>query len=76
MPTSYPGLDVHKVRTQYCLMDPGGEILAEDSLPTEEVGASPNTTLLTVTGSGHELHPADRPVIVDAISAPTESNLP
>ena len=37
MPTYYLGLDVHKVRTQYCLMDPAGEILAEGSLPTEEV---------------------------------------
>ena len=35
MPTYYLGLDVHKVRTQYCLMDPAGEILAEGSLPTE-----------------------------------------
>ncbi len=24
MPTYYLGLDVHKVRTQYCLMDPAG----------------------------------------------------
>ncbi len=37
MPTYYLGLDVHKVRTQYCLMDPAGEIIAEGSLPTEEV---------------------------------------
>jgi hypothetical protein len=29
MPTYYLGLDVHKVRTQYCLMDPAGEILRE-----------------------------------------------
>ena len=39
MPTYYLGLDVHKVRTQYCLMDPAGEILAEGSLPTEEVAS-------------------------------------
>jgi transposase len=39
MPTYNLGLDVHKVRTQYCLMDPAGEILAEGSLPTEEVAS-------------------------------------
>jgi transposase len=37
MPTYYLGLDVHKVRTQFCLMDPSGEILREGSVPTEEV---------------------------------------
>jgi pimeloyl-ACP methyl ester carboxylesterase len=34
----------------------------------------PNSTLLTLTGSGHELHPADWAVIVDAISTHTGSN--
>ncbi|MBM3147289.1 MAG: alpha/beta hydrolase [Actinobacteria bacterium] len=34
----------------------------------------PNTTLLTLAGSGHEPDPADWPVIIDAISAHTESN--
>jgi hypothetical protein len=29
-------LDVHKVRSQYCPMDPGGELLLEDNVPTEE----------------------------------------
>jgi hypothetical protein len=37
VPTYYLGLDVHKVRTQYCLTDPAGEILAVGRLPTEEV---------------------------------------
>jgi hypothetical protein len=37
MPTYYLGLDVHKVRTTYCLMDPGGEILREGSVATEQV---------------------------------------
>jgi hypothetical protein len=40
MPTYNLGLDVHKVRTQYCLMDPAGEILAEGSLPTEKVAST------------------------------------
>ena len=29
MPACYLGLDGHKVRTQYCLMDPAGRILVE-----------------------------------------------
>jgi pimeloyl-ACP methyl ester carboxylesterase len=32
----------------------------------------PDATLLTLTGSGHDLHPADWPVIVDAIAAHTD----
>jgi len=36
MPTYYLGLDVHKVRTQYCLMDRSGEILREGNVSTEE----------------------------------------
>ena len=39
MPTYYPGLDVHKIRTQYCLMDPAGQILGEGSVPTQAVAA-------------------------------------
>ena len=35
MPTYYLGLDVHKVRAQYCLMDPIGGILREGNVPTE-----------------------------------------
>ena len=37
MPTYNLGLDVRKVRTQYCLMDPAGRILDEGNVPTEEV---------------------------------------
>jgi len=33
----YLGLDVHKVRTQYCLVDGGGAVVREGSVPTEEV---------------------------------------
>jgi predicted NBD/HSP70 family sugar kinase len=39
MPTYYLGLDVHKVRTQYCLVDRGGEILSEGNVPTEEAAS-------------------------------------
>lgn len=57
MPTCYLGLDVHKVRTQYCLMDPAGEILREGSVPTEEVtGVVPGpgtAAVLEATGSWH-----------------------
>lgn len=38
MATYYVGLDVHKVRTQYCLLDAGGRVLKEGSVATEEVG--------------------------------------
>ena len=63
MPTYYLGLDVHKVRTQYCLMDPAGEILAEGSLPTEEVaGVVPDdcACVLEATGSSHHTYDALR----------------
>jgi len=61
MPTYYLGLDVHKVRTQYCLMDPGGEILAEGSLPTEEVATvvpADCAVVLEATGSWHHTYDA------------------
>ena len=57
MPTYYLGLDVHKVRTQYCLMDPAGEILREGSVPTEEVASvvpdAETEVVLEATGSWH-----------------------
>jgi transposase len=57
MPTYYLGLDVHKVRTQYCLMDPAGEILHEGNIPTEEVAAlvpgPDSAVVLEATGSWH-----------------------
>jgi len=57
MPTYYLGLDVHKVRTQYCLMDPSGEILREGNVPTEETaGLVPDpdcAVVLEATGSWH-----------------------
>jgi hypothetical protein len=31
------GLDVHKVRTQYCVLDGAGPVVREGSVPTEEV---------------------------------------
>ena len=61
MPPSYLGLDVHKVRTQYCLMNPGGEILAEGSLPTEEVATvvpADCAVVLEATGSWHHTYDA------------------
>jgi transposase len=61
MPTYYLGLDVHKVRTQYCLMDPAGEILAEGSLPTEEVATvvpDDCACVLEATGSWHHTYDA------------------
>jgi transposase len=61
MPTYYLGLDVHKVRTQYCLMDPAGEILAEGSLPTEEVASvvpDDCACVLEATGSWHHTYDA------------------
>jgi len=61
MPTYYLGLDVHKVRTQYCLMDPAGEILAEGSLPTEEVATvvpADCAVVLEATGSWHHTYDA------------------
>src|SRR5215212_11448021 len=33
----YLGLDVHQVRTQYCLVDGGGAVVREGSVPTEDV---------------------------------------
>jgi transposase len=57
MPTYYLGLDVHKVRTQYCVMDPAGGILKEGSVPTEEVAAvvpdEDTAAVLEATGSRH-----------------------
>ena len=57
MPTYYLGLDVHKVRTVYCLMDPAGEILREGSVPTEETAAlvpdADTAVVLEATGSWH-----------------------
>jgi pimeloyl-ACP methyl ester carboxylesterase len=35
-----------------------------------------NSRLVTLTGTGHELHPADWPVIIDAIIEHTESHRP
>ena len=62
MSSCYLGLDVHKVRTQYCLMDPGGEILAEGNLPTEEVAAVVPSrdcaVVLEATGSWHHTYDA------------------
>lgn len=57
MPTYYLGLDVHKVRTCYCLMDPSGEILREGSVPTEETASivpdGDTAVVLEATGSWH-----------------------
>ncbi|MEL7668088.1 MAG: transposase [Actinomycetota bacterium] len=57
MPTYYLGLDVHKVRTQYCVMDPAGGILKEGSVPTEEAAAvvpdDDTAVVLEATGSWH-----------------------
>jgi transposase len=61
MPTYYLGLDVHKVRTQYCLMDPGGEILKEGSVPTEEAATladGDTAVVLEATGSWHAAYDA------------------
>jgi transposase len=57
MPTYYLGLDVHKVRTSYCLMNATGEILQEGSVPTiDVVGLLPDdytVVVLEATGSWH-----------------------
>jgi len=62
MPTYYLGLDVHKVRTQYCLMDPCGEILSEGSIPTEEAATLvpdvDTAIVLEATGSWHAAYDA------------------
>ena len=62
MPTYNLGLDVHKVRTQYCLMDPGGRILGEGNVPTEEVASlvpGPDcAVVLEATGSWHAAYDA------------------
>lgn len=62
MPTYNLGLDVHKVRTQYCLMDPAGQILGEGNVPTEEVaGLVPGAdcaVVLEATGSWHAAYDA------------------
>lgn len=57
MSTYYLGLDVHKVRTQYCLMDKAGKITKEGNVPTDEVASlvrDRNTSVvLEATGSWH-----------------------
>jgi hypothetical protein len=62
MPTYYLGLDVHKVRTQYCLVDVLGEILSEGNVPTEEAASlvcEVDTALvLEATGSWHATYDA------------------
>jgi transposase len=62
MPTYYLGLDVHKVRTQYCLMDPAGEILREGNVPTQEaaslVADADTAVVLEATGTWHATHDA------------------
>lgn len=62
MPTYNLGLDVHKVRTQYCLMDTAGQILGEGNVPTEEVaGLVPGAdcaVVLEATGSWHAAYDA------------------
>jgi transposase len=62
MPTYYLGLDVHKVRTQYCLMDVCGEILSEGSVPTQEaatlVPEVDTAIVLEATGSWHATYDA------------------
>jgi len=62
MPTYNLGLDVHKVRTQYCLMDPAGKILGEGNVPTEAVaGLVPGAdcaVVLEATGSWHAAYDA------------------
>jgi transposase len=63
MPTYYLGLDVHKVRTQYCLMDAAGEILAEGGLPTEDVATivpADCVCVLEATGTWHHTFDALR----------------
>ncbi|MDQ6944703.1 MAG: hypothetical protein M3256_00195 [Actinomycetota bacterium] len=37
----YLGLDVHKVRTQYCLTDEAGEIVGEGNVATEAAASLP-----------------------------------
>ena len=62
MPTYYLGLDVHKVRTQYCLVDVLGEILSEGNVPTEEaaslVSEVDTAVVLEATGSWHATYDA------------------
>lgn len=62
MPTYYLGLDVHKVCTQYCLVDALGEILREGSVPTEEAAAlvldRDTVVVLEATGSWHATYDA------------------
>jgi transposase len=62
MPTYYLGLDVHKVRTQYCLVDVLGEILSEGSVPTEEaaslISEVDTSVVLEATGSWHATYDA------------------
>jgi transposase len=62
MPTYYLGLDVHKVRTQYCLVDVLGEILSEGNVPTEEVATLVSevdtVVVLEATGSWHATYDA------------------
>jgi transposase len=44
----YLGLDVHKVRTQYCLTDEGGAIVKEGNVATEDVATLADRTDLRV----------------------------
>lgn len=64
MPTYNLGLDVHKVRTQYCLMDPAGQILSEGNVPTEAVASlvpeADCAVVLEATGSWHHTYDALR----------------
>lgn len=62
MPTYYLALDVHKIRTQYCLMDPAGQILGEGNVPTEEAASlvpeDDCAVVLEATGSWHAAYDA------------------
>lgn len=62
MPTCNLGLDVHKVRAQYCLMDTTGQILGEVNVPTEAVaGLVPGAdcaVVLEATGIWHAAYDA------------------
>ncbi len=64
MPTYNLGLDVHNVRTQYCLMDPAGQILSEGNVPTEAVASlvpeADCAVVLEATGSWHHTYHALR----------------
>jgi transposase len=57
----YLGLDVHKVRTQYCLVDQEGRIVREGNLPTEDVASLVELPGLPVVleATGHWCAPYD-----------------